>query len=71
MEGEGGAMLLRFKDDKPTKVTGTSGYLWLEADTAKQLDAKIDMSYFDKLKDDAIAALEKFGDAQEFCEKRL
>jgi Family of unknown function (DUF5906) len=70
-EDQGGAMLLRFKDDKGTKVTGTSGYLWLEADVAKKVDAKINMAYFDKLMDDAIAALEKHGDAEEFCERRF
>jgi hypothetical protein len=72
-EGEGGAMLYRTndKDDRLNKVTGTSGHLWMEADLAKERDAKIDMSYFEKLTDDAIGALNKFGDAQDFCGRRL
>lgn len=68
MEGEGGAMLYRTndKDDKLHKVTGTSGYLWMESDMAKEKDAKIDMSYFEKLENDAVAAVEKHGDMQAF-----
>ena len=71
LEGEGGGLLYRIKDDKHYKVTGTSGHLWMESDMAKMKDAKIDKTYFEKLKDDAVAALEKYGDAQWFCERTL
>lgn len=70
-EGQNGAMLYRVKDDKHYKVTGTSGHLWMESDMAQERDARIDMSYFQKLVDDAIGALDKFGDAEQFCEHRL
>lgn len=82
-EGQGGGILYRIKDDKHYKVTGTSGYLWMESEMALELGArvyaendlfpgvKIDMGYFLKLQDDAVAALNKYGDAEEFCEKRL
>lgn len=82
-EGQGGAVLYRIKDDKHYKVSGTSGYLWMESDMALERGAKvwmendvsdgvkIDTSYFVKLQDDAIGALNKFGDAQSFCGRRL
>lgn len=70
-EGQGGAMLYRVKDEKPFKVTGTSGHLWLESDVAKEGESEIDMSYFNTLVDDAIGALNKFGDAEAFCGHRL
>jgi hypothetical protein len=70
-EGQGGAMLYRIKDDKHYKVTGTSGHLWMESDMAKEQGAKIDMTYFEKHVDDAVGALNKHGDAQWFCGRRL
>jgi hypothetical protein len=66
-EGQGGAVLYRIADDKHYKVTGTSGHLWMESDMAKANDARIDMSYFHKLRDNAIAALNTHGDAEAFC----
>ena len=70
-EGQSGGVLYRIKDDKHYKVTGTSGHLWMESDLAKETDAKIDMGFFEKMVDDAIGTLNKFGDAQDFCERRL
>jgi hypothetical protein len=48
-KGEG--QLLRVVDDKEYAVTGTKGYLWLEADTVRELELEeaIDGSYFDEL----------------------
>ena len=64
---EGGGTLYRVKDDKYYAVTGTKGYKWMDAELAKDLpDVKIDMSYFDKLKDDAIKTIETFGSFEEF-----
>ena len=66
---EGGGTLYRVKDDKYYAVTGTKGYKWIEADVAKALpDLKIDMSYFDKIKDEAIKTIEKFGSFEEFVQ---
>lgn len=70
-EGQSGAMLYRVKDDKHYKVTGTSGYLWMESDMAREQGAKVDMGYFLKLQDEAIGQLNKYGDAEEFCGHRL
>jgi hypothetical protein len=63
-----GAQLLRVKDDKQYAVTGTKGYLWVEADQYRADPGKyeIDMSYFEKLAEDAIATINKFGDFEEF-----
>jgi energy-coupling factor transporter ATP-binding protein EcfA2 len=62
-----GGTLFRVKDDRYYAVAGTKGYKWIEAEIAQSTpDLKIDMSYFDKLKDEAIKAIEKFGSFQEF-----
>jgi hypothetical protein len=64
---EGGGTLYRVKDDRFYAVTGTKSYRWIDADIAKTLpDLKIDMSYFEKLKDEAIKTIEKFGSFEEF-----
>lgn len=70
-EGQNGGVLYRIKDDKHYKVTGTSGHLWMESDVARERGVKVDMTYFLKLQDDAVAALDKYGDAQDFCGRRL
>jgi energy-coupling factor transporter ATP-binding protein EcfA2 len=64
---EGGGVLYRVKDDKYYAVAGTKGHLWMESHLASQVkDLKIDMAYFEKLKDDAIKTIEKFGSFEEF-----
>lgn len=64
---EGGRVLYRVKDDKFYAVSGTKGHLWMEADVAKEVkDLKIDMSYFEKLKNDAVQTIEKFGSFDDF-----
>lgn len=63
----GGGVLYRVKDDKYYAVSGTKGYRWVEAEVAKTMDdLEIDMSYFEKLKDDAVKAIEQFGSFKEF-----
>ena len=74
----GGGKLYRvneiLENEQPTKkyytVSGTKGHLWMEADTAVEVneksDLQIDMSYFEKLKDDAVSTIEKFGNFEEF-----
>jgi hypothetical protein len=61
-EGYGGGVLYRVKDEKQYAIAGTKGYFWLEVDMAKELgmDA-IDMSYFEKLVDDARNTIDYFG----------
>jgi hypothetical protein len=51
-------------------VAGTKGHLWMEAEMAKSKieagEAQIDMSYFEKLAEDARATIGKFGDYERF-----
>ena len=66
-EGVSGAgMLYRVNEVDGEKkcyaVTGTKGYLWMEAEVAKQLgkELMIDMNYFDALVDEAKWTIEKY-----------
>lgn len=52
-------------------VTGTKGYLWMEADRARLRrdegkDVLIDMGYFEDLVNQAEATINKFGNFEEF-----
>jgi hypothetical protein len=62
-----GGKLYRYNEDKFYAVAGTKGHLWLEAEIAKtKPDLQIDMTYFEKLKEAAIATIEKFGSFDAF-----
>jgi len=64
---EKGGILYRVKDDKYYAVTGTKGHKWMDAEVAKEIpDLKIDMTYFEKLKEDAIKTIEEYGPFEEF-----
>jgi hypothetical protein len=64
---EDGGTLYRVKDDKYYAVTGTKGFRWMDAEIAKEMpDLKIDMSYFDKLVQDAVNTINQFGSYEEF-----
>lgn len=66
-EGAGGGILYRVKDDKKYAVTGTKGYLWVEAELAKDLNPElIDMSYFEALAEEAKTAIDFFGSFASF-----
>ena len=71
--GCGGGELLREGKDKEGNVkyssaTGAKGYRWLEAETVKVLGKEddIDRSYYDKLVDDAVETISKYGDFEWF-----
>lgn len=66
--GCGGGILLREKDGKYNAASGTKGYRWLEAEIVKGTDKEkdIDKSYANKLVDDAMTAINKFGNADAF-----
>lgn len=71
--GCGGKELLRESKDKDGNVkygaaTGTKGYFWLEAEMVRELgkEKDIDRSYYDKLVDDAVDAIAKYGDFEMF-----
>jgi hypothetical protein len=73
-EGCGGGILLRETLNKNTgekgyaAATGTKGYRWLESEIVKD-DYKnlIDISYFTKMKDDAMSAISSYCDLDWFC----
>jgi hypothetical protein len=71
--GCGGGELLRESRDKDGNVkygaaTGTKGYFWLESEAVKLLGKEddIDLSYYDKMVDDAVEAISKYGDFEWF-----
>jgi hypothetical protein len=64
---KGGGRIFRVHEGKYYAVARTKGHLWIEAEIAKQRDdLEIDMSYFEKLRDEAIAAISQFGSFEEF-----
>ncbi len=67
-EGFGGGILYRVKDEKAYSVTGTKGYLWIEAELAQDLakDA-INMDYFERLVDEARKTIDYFGSFENFA----
>lgn len=66
-EGNGGAILYRVQDGKNYAVAGTKGYLWLEAELARNLPLNaIDMGYFENLLHEARKTIEKYGNVDEF-----
>jgi energy-coupling factor transporter ATP-binding protein EcfA2 len=69
LANNGGGTLLRVHEGKEYAVAGTKGYLWVEAETVKDLsDIEVDMTYFEKLQDEAMQAIDKFTDVKEFAQ---
>lgn len=68
VDGGGGGLLLREKDGKYHAATGTKGYRWLESDVVKSLNKEefIDTRYYQRLVDDAVEVISKFGDFEWF-----
>jgi hypothetical protein len=67
---EGGGTLYRVKEDNYYAVSGTKGHKWIEAEIAKSMsDLQIDMSYFEKLKTDAVNTIEAFGSFQDLVRR--
>ena len=66
--GCGGGLLMREKDGKYYAATGSKGYRWLESEMVKELgkEKNIDRSYYDKLVDDAVDTISKYGDFEWF-----
>lgn len=66
--GTGGGELLREKNGKYSAVVGTKGYRWLESEIIKdrKLEDNIDMSYYQSFIDEAISAIDKYGDFEWF-----
>lgn len=68
VSGAGGGLLLRTKGDKYYAVNGTKGWRWLEAEVVRLLEMqdKIDMTYFERLVEEAISTISKYGDFEWF-----
>lgn len=68
--GCGGGQLMRRSGDGQSygAVGGTKGYRWLESSVVKNLgkEADIDVSYYQRLADDAVNDISKFGDFKAF-----
>ena len=66
--GCGGGLLMREKDGKYYADTGSKGYRWKESEIVKELglEEEIDRSYYDKLVDDAVETISKYGDFEWF-----
>jgi DNA polymerase elongation subunit (family B) len=65
----GGGILYRVHDGKNYAVSGTKGRLWVEAEMAQKVHDirdKIDIEFFEKLAEDAVKTINKFGDFEEF-----
>lgn len=63
--GYGGGFLVRQDKDDPKKfsaITGTKGYFWLESEVVESLKLQdhVDMSYFQKLVDAAVAQIKNY-----------
>lgn len=67
-EGCGGGLLVREKDGKYYAATGSKGYRWLESEMVKELGKEndIDHSYYDKLVNEAVETISKYGDFEWF-----
>ncbi len=67
--GCGGGVLLRQQGDKFNAASGTKGYRWLESEMVRELgkEKDIDRSYYDKLVDDAVDTISKYGDFEMFA----
>lgn len=66
--GAGGGLLMREKDGRYYAATGSKGFRWLESEMVKELSKEdsIDRSYYDKLVDDAVETISKYGDFEWF-----
>lgn len=66
--GTGGGVLLRESGGKYSAATGSKGYRWMESEMLRALGREdcIDRRYYNKLVDDAVAAIAKYGDFEWF-----
>lgn len=68
--GKGGGLLVREGNDgKMSSATGAKGYRWAESEVVESLKKEndIDMSYFQKLVDEAVSTINKYGDFEQFA----
>lgn len=73
LPGNGGGTLVRQATDKNgnvkyDSVSGTKNFLWMESEMVKALkkEDQIDKRYYNNLVDDAVSAISKYGDFEQF-----
>lgn len=69
VSGSNGGMLLRHVEgDKYTSAVGAKGYRWMESEVVKQSDLQknIDISYYNRLANEAKDEISKYGDFEWF-----
>lgn len=67
LPGKGGGLLVREKDGKYYAATGSKGYRWLESEIVRGTNEQyIDRSYYNKLVDEAVETISKYGDFEWF-----
>lgn len=66
--GRGGGLLVVNRDGKYSSAAGASGYRWLESELVRNSGSEdaIDRGYYDKLVDDAVSAINEYGDFEWF-----
>ena len=66
--GRGGGLLMREAGGKYSAASGTTGFRWMESEmvTALGREADIDRGYYDKLVNEAIETISKYGDFEWF-----
>ena len=66
--GRGGGVLYRVNDGKNYAAPGSTGYRWLESEMVRELNKQddIDYSFYDKLVNDAVETISKYGDFEWF-----
>ena len=66
--GCGGGVLLREQNGKYHAATGSKGYRWMESEMVQELGKEddIDLTYFNKLVDDAHDSISEYGDFEAF-----
>lgn len=65
--GKGGGVLYRVDNGKNYAASGTTGYRWMESETARGMgEDVVDLSFYNKLVDDAIEAISKYGNFEWF-----
>lgn len=71
--GAGGGILLRESGDKYTSAPDSKGYRWMEAEMVQSLKKEdlIDRRYYDALVDDAVDAISKYGDFEQFISEDI
>lgn len=65
----GGVLLRRGGDGKFSAVGGSKGWRWMESETvrARGKEADVDRSYYDRLVDEAVEAISRYGDFEWFA----